>query len=137
LFAKLANLFSALGIVLSGLALPHAHGPEVVGAPIDHVSRSHFHVGHHGHAVSHDQGETQGAKTPAPSHDDDAVYVDGNLIAATGGVKIPSIFDTSPLWMTAEVADASPSRLGWRWTLRRPPDRDALPVYLRTESLRL
>ncbi|WP_145363786.1 hypothetical protein [Stratiformator vulcanicus] len=137
LLAKFANLFSAVGIVLSGLALPHAHGSAAVGEPDDHAHRPHFHFGQHGHCDCHEHGEHDDENTPAPPHDDDAVYVDGDLIAATSGVKVPSVLETSPLWMAMEVADSSPSRIGWRVALRRPPDRDALPVYLRTESLRL
>ena len=144
-----------LAVPVQGFAVPHSHGPMAGTQPDDHDQRPHLHLGdhrhHHGHSHddghSHnpcpcnDQGNEQNASTPeAPTqpsnHEDDALYVSGEL-----GLNLthaaPTITDTGLVVWTETVSSTG---VDARCSIDAAPHflaRGSTPIYLTTLSLRL
>lgn len=140
---------------IQGFAVPHSHGPMDGTQPDDHDHRPHFHLcghhHHHGHShcdghshdscPSDDQREAQTPGTPeAPTepsnHEDDALYVSGDLgLNLTNAA--PTVADTGLEVWTDPV---SPADVGTPSSINAVPHflaRGDTPIYLTTLSLRL
>ena len=143
-----------LAAPVQGFAVPHSHGPMAGTQPDDHDQRPHVHFGdhhHHGHSQkdghSHDpcpcedRGEDQNASTPeAPiqpsSHEDDALYVSGDLgLNLTNAA--PTVADAGLVVWTKPVSAAG---VGAPSSIDAVPHflaRGDTPIYLTTLSLRM
>lgn len=141
-----------LVVPLQGFAVPHLHGAMAGTQPEDHDQRPHLHLGNHHHHHHEDdrshhscscdnQGAEQNASTPeAPiqpnNHDDDALYVSGDL-----GLNLthaaPTVADTGlVLWLEP----VSPIGIDARFSVDAAIHflvRGDTPIYLTTLSLRL
>lgn len=152
---RLIAILLILVVPVQGFAVPHSHGPMAGALPDDHNQRPHFHLsGHHHHqGHSHDDGHShdprpcdnpgdeQNTSTPnvpaQPSnHDDDALYVSGDIGLNLSQNVQPIAEDGPVLWSicvpptaidTRCCVDAAASFL----------DRGDTPIYLITLSLRL
>jgi hypothetical protein len=145
-----------LAVPAQGIAVPHSHDPMAGRQPSDHNQRPHLHLGdhHHHHGHSHDDGrhshdpfscddpgDEQDAGTPeAPiqpnDHDDDALYVSGDL-----GLNLthaaPTIAETGLVLWTEPIR---PMGVDARFSVNAAFHflaRGDTPIYLTTLSLRL
>ena len=140
-------ILMTITLPLHGLAMPHCHGGTVIGQGADHAETPHFHFGHdhhHGdHGHSHhdcdcpsDEGDDDSSQAPTPQHDDDAVFVTGDLIVDQTQLRVP----TSDHCVALAIDFVSPSLaldMFHRWVQEPPPDIGGFPIFLKTASLRL
>lgn len=147
MIARFLAILMTITLPLQGLAVPHCHGEDVVGQAADHDRTPHFHFGHghhHGdHGHSHDdcdcpsdEGDDDSSQAPTQQHDDDAVFVTGDLVVDHTQVRVP----TSDLCVALAIDFDSPSLaldMFHRWVQEPPPDIGGFPIFLKTASLRL
>lgn len=137
-------LLLACGLLVQGMAFPHAHAAEGLIAPAGHAAKPHVHTSHfhHGHSHAHGHGhhspdEATTTSEPTSSHDDTAIYVSDQI-----ALHAQRIVELSPLVAIGLMVEFQ-SFLGPILTMPRPfmdrpPDPgDGCPLYLRHLSLRV
>ncbi len=147
MIARFLAILMTITLPLQGLAVPHCHGETVTGQGADHAETPHFHFGHGHHREDHDhcrpdcdcpsdEGDDDSSQAPTQQHDNDAVFVTGDLVVDHTQVRVP----TSDLCVALALDFAAPSLaldVFHRWVQEPPPDIGGFPIFLKTASLRL
>lgn len=110
-------------VTVSGFAVPHSHGSIAGTQPDDHNQTPHLHLGghhhHHGHSPPSQFPESQKCEqdsstpkspTQPSNHDDDALYVSGEL--GLNLTQTVQSVDDSGVVIWNEAVPPSPARLG-------------------------
>jgi hypothetical protein len=147
MIARFLTILMTIALTLQGLAVPHCHGENVMGQGADHAQTPHFHFGHHHHHGKHAHShrdcdcphgdrDDDCSQVPTQQHDDDAVFVTGDLFVGHTQVRVP----TSDLCVAIARDVVSASTVLdtlHRWVLEPPPDIGGFPSVLNSVSLRL
>jgi hypothetical protein len=144
MFRRVLVLLLVFGLLVQGMAFPHAHAAESSDAPAGHASKPHVHTSHSHHGHSHEHGHrhhspensttTSGS---APSHDDTSIYVSDQIALHAQRVMEIAPPVSSGLLVEYQSFRGPALTIAQPFTDRPPDPGDGCPLYLRLLSLRV